>query len=119
MADVSGRRYTPDHVWIDDAGRVGVTAHLLRRLPELVALHLPDVGAEVRTAEPFGALEADKGAFDLHAPCDGVVRERNPVEPAALDGDTWLVRLEGRPGRLLDRDAYAARRGPVRLARER
>lgn len=112
--DVAGRRYTRDHVWIDPNGEVGLTARALERALDLAALHLPGVGAELRTAGPMGALESNKGLVDLYAPCDCVVRARNEAviaDPALLlsaPAATWLLRVDGAPGPLLSWDEYRA-----------
>lgn len=114
------RRYTPDHVWIDDEGFVGVTHVLVEALPTPTHVHLPEAGTEVKIAEPFGALEGDKGVLDLHAPCDGRVVAVNEVvrnDPAVLlvDAAVWLLQLHGQPARLLSYEEYRARaRRPLR-----
>lgn len=118
---LSGRRHTPDHVWIDEDGRVGVTRRFVIRMPVVEVVHLPEVGTRVETARPFAGLEHEKGVFDVYSPCDGVVVERNDallVDPSPLlvaPESTWLVRVDGKPGRLLDAEQYEAllRRGPA------
>ncbi|HJL19804.1 MAG TPA: hypothetical protein RMH99_29340 [Sandaracinaceae bacterium LLY-WYZ-13_1] len=106
---MSDRRYTPDHLWIDGDGRVGVTPAVLARLPSVEAVHLPAPGTRVHVARAFGALELAKGCFDLHAPCDGVVVEARAVRPWELNGDRWLVRVDGTRGRLWTLEEYLAR----------
>lgn len=106
----SGLRYTPDHVWIDAVdGRVGVTSHLLAAADPIAALHLPDVGELLVAGGSFGAIEVYKGVFDLYAPCDGRVVARNEAALAApekIGPETWLLRIDGRPGALMTQGEY-------------
>jgi glycine cleavage system H protein len=113
----AARRFSPDHVWVDEDGFVGVTELLVRGVPEPRRVHLPAVGQTLAIATPFGALEGDKGLLDLYAPCDGVVVAVNDAIVAApsmlIDAPTsWLVRIAGTPGPLLDEAAYRARARP-------
>ena len=51
------RRYTREHEWAKaEKGRlrVGITAFAAERLSDVVFIELPEVGAEIREAEPFG-----------------------------------------------------------------
>ena len=117
------RRYSPDHLWIDDDGRVGVTPFVLEQLETVDAVHLPAMGAALRLATRMGALEGSKSTFDLYAPCDGRVVARNEelledAAPLARDPETWLVRVEERGrARLLEAAAYLARFGVSSLGR--
>lgn len=112
--DVAPRRYSRDHAWIDPSGEVGVTARALERAPELAAVHLAELGETLRTAGRMGALESHKGLIDLYAPCDGVVLARNEdviADPARLTRapeETWLLRVDATPGRLLSSEEYRA-----------
>ena len=113
----AARRFSPDHVWIDEDGFVGVTELFVRSVPEPRRVHLPTLGQTVSIATPVGALEGDKGLLDIYAPCDGVVIAVNDAiieAPSILIGapTSWLVRIEGTPGPLLDEAAYRARAQP-------
>jgi len=95
---IHDRKYTRDHVWMDEAGCVGLSAYLLASAGRVVKLHLPELGATLATATCFGALEVDKGVLDLFAPCAGPVLERNEralTDPASIGPDTWLIRTDG------------------------
>ena len=107
------RRYSPDHVWVAEDGRWGITARLAGWLPAVTRVHLPEVGATLSPAEAFAALEVDKGTFDLFAPARGRVVARN--EAVLLDAEAcrrapheagWLVRVDGPRPRLLSARAY-------------
>ncbi|MBZ0119679.1 MAG: hypothetical protein K8H88_22010, partial [Sandaracinaceae bacterium] len=72
------------------------------------------VGAELRVAEPFGALEGSKGILDLYAPCTGRIVEIHELADVDLVrrspfGEGWLLRMEGTPQGLLDAQSYAER----------
>lgn len=106
------RRYSPDNVWLDPDGRVGITSIIAGALREITHLELPEVGVEVRTAARFGSIEGHKGVVDLYSPADGHVVE---VNADALDApksltegceDVWLMRIEGEPGHLMTREEY-------------
>jgi glycine cleavage system H protein len=102
---------------MDASGKVGITPWLIVTLPVIEQAHLPEVGAELRVAEPFGALEGSKGVLDLYAPCSGRVLEVNEIaDPEVLRrspfDDGWLLRVDGAPHGLLDAESYA--RGAVR-----
>ncbi len=113
---MSARRFTPDHVWIDPDGRMGVTEQLTASLRAVAVIHLPSIGDRVRAAEAFAALEGDKGLLDVFAPCDGEVVEVNlaltPEELTEAPLRHWLVRLRGQPGPLLSELEYRGR-GPA------
>ena len=106
------RLYTPDHVWIAPDGRVGVTPRLIEAVPQIVRAHLPAIGEPIRVATPFGALEAEKAAYDVYAPCDGVILAVNDAviaDPEVLRQapfDAWLVRIECEAVPLWSADRY-------------
>lgn len=113
------RRYSPDHVWIDEEGYVGVTHHLASALGPIDRVHLPEAGATLRAAEAFGALEGAKGIVDLYAPCDAraiAINELLSRDPEVIRrrsyGDGWLLRVSPEATvALWDAATYAARCG--------
>lgn len=124
LAIPEDRRYSPDHVWLDDVGRVGVTPHLLAALRGVERVHLPLPGTRIEAAIACGALEGGKGILDVYAPCDGTVRLVNEAllrRPELLDEDPygagWLFEADVRRTPLLSAAEYAehVRRG-TRLA---
>ncbi len=94
------RRYSPDHVWISEDGRVGVTPYLLDALPRIEAVYLPSRGLRVHVTQPIASLEGEKGLLDIYSPCDGIVVDLNddivqhPRRLYTNTYDSWLVRVE-------------------------
>lgn len=119
MTVPAGLRYTDEHEWVvgNHAGAgIGVTRYAVDQLGDIVFLELPDVGAQLKRGDAFGAVESVKAVSDLYAPLTGEVLEINQAavdEPASINEDpyaVWLLRLA--PSRsdeleaLLDADAY-------------
>ena len=89
------KKYTQSHEWIDENGKVGVTAHALELLGDIVFIELPEEGDELTAGESIAVIESHKAASDIYAPVSGVVTAINqavvdaPEEIAATD-DLWL-----------------------------
>jgi glycine cleavage system H protein len=116
--------YAKTHEWVRveeaEGGKtatVGLSAHAIEALTDLVYLELPEPGTAVRAGEPFGEVESVKAVSDIYSPVDGEVVESNrPIterlERLAEDpyGDGWLVRIrvadESGLAALLDYAAY-------------
>ena len=102
--DPKNCRYTQTHEWaFREASRVtvGLTAHAIEQLGDIVFLELPKIGAAVKQGTPFGVIESVKAASDIYAPVSGKVVEVNDGLPGALDqfksdpyGKAWLIRVE-------------------------
>jgi glycine cleavage system H protein len=102
--DPKNCRYTQTHEWAFREGNkvtVGLTAHAIEQLGDIVFLELPKVGAAVKQGAPFGVIESVKAASDIYAPVSGKVVEVNEALPGALDqfksdpyGKAWLIRVE-------------------------
>ena len=80
---------------------VGITAHAIDELGDLVLLELPDVDGSVEKGEECGTLESVKAVATIYAPVTGTVLARNETlidapEQVADDpyGDGWLLRLK-------------------------
>jgi glycine cleavage system H protein len=121
--------YTKTHEWADiqsnPAGGkiavVGLTAHALEVLTDLVFLSLPEVGRQIKAGQSFGEIESVKAVSDLNSPVDGEVIEVNTTLPDSLetlskepyDGG-WLVKIkisdESGISQLLDNAAYQRQR---------
>jgi glycine cleavage system H protein len=105
--------YSQTHLWVsceDDIVVLGVTEHGLDEYGDVVAVELPEPGAELIHDEHLGELECTQGVWELYAPVDGVVVEVN--EPALRDpeqtnvdpyGEGWLLQVELKDRRQLDR----------------
>jgi glycine cleavage system H protein len=102
--DPKNCRFTQTHEWAFREGNkvtVGLTAHAIEQLGDIVFLELPKIGAAVKRGSPFGVIESVKAASDIYAPVSGKVVEVNEALPGALDqfksdpyGKAWLIRVE-------------------------
>jgi glycine cleavage system H protein len=115
-------RYTKEHEWarVDgESARVGITDHAQDALGDVVYVDLPEVGAKVTAARPFGEVESTKSVSDVFSPVSGTIVERNPLvdeHPELVNeqpyGDGWLVVIHltdaSELEQLLDADAYRA-----------
>jgi glycine cleavage system H protein len=115
-------RYTKEHEWVRTEGaraRVGITDFAQDALGDVVYVDLPEAGARVEAAQPFGEVESTKSVSDVYAPVAGTIAERNPLvddRPELVNeqpyGDGWLVVLDpddpAAVEDLLDAAAYRA-----------
>ena len=115
-------RYTKEHEWARLEGsrvRVGITDFAQDALGDVVYVDLPDVGASVEAATPFGEVESTKSVSDVFSPVTGTILEKNPLvdeRPELVNeqpyGDGWLVAIDpSDPSAvedLLDAGAYEA-----------
>ena len=97
-------RYTDEHEWARVEGarvRVGITDFAQDALGDVVYVDLPDIGATVEAAQPFGEVESTKSVSDVFSPVaeqpygEGWLVVLEPDDPAAVEG-------------LLDAQAYRA-----------
>jgi glycine cleavage system H protein len=73
-------RYSEEHEWIKVEGekvRVGITEFAQHELGDIVFVELPEIGTEVKAADPFGSVESVKTVSELYAPISGKVVEIN------------------------------------------
>jgi glycine cleavage system H protein len=115
-------RYTDEHEWARVEGarvRVGITDFAQEALGDVVYVDLPDIGATVEAAQPFGEVESTKSVSDVFSPVAGRIVERNQLlddRPELVNeqpyGEGWLVVLEpddpAAVEGLLDAQAYRA-----------
>ena len=117
-----GLSYVESHEWIRNEGdgivTIGVTDFAQEQLGDVVFVELPDVGAELVSADEFGVIESVKAASDLFAPVSGEVIAINELladDPELVNtdpyGDAWLLQMRlSHPEELehlLDADAYS------------
>jgi glycine cleavage system H protein len=120
MAYPAGFKYTKDHEWVDlsgDRGKVGITDFAQQQLGDVVYLELPEVGATVKSGDPFGTIESVKAVSEIYAPVSGQVVEVNTAlkeKPELVNADphaSWMVVIKlsdpGEAGALLDAAQYA------------
>lgn len=110
--------YTETHEWVrfdGDVATVGITAHAVESLSDLVFLELPDQGDEVSAGDSFGEIESVKAVSDLKSPVTGEVVEANTgLEDDLSDinadpyGKGWMikVRYTARADGLMDAATY-------------
>jgi glycine cleavage system H protein len=94
-------RYTGEHEWARLEGarvRVGITDFAQDALGDVVYVDLPEVGAAVHAATPFGEVESTKSVSDVYSPVTGTIVERNPLieeRPELVNEqpyeDGWLI----------------------------
>ena len=108
-------RYTTEHEWARLEGsrvRVGITDFAQY-------VDLPEIGASVEAAAPFGEVESTKSVSDVYSPVSGTIGERNPLlddRPELVNeqpyGEGWLIVIEGAVpddlDRLMDAAGYRA-----------
>ena len=113
-------RYTKEHEWARLEGgrvRVGITDFAQDALGDVVYVDLPEVGAAVEAATPFGEVESTKSVSDVYSPVTGTIAERNPLiedRPELVNeqpyNDGWLILVTLGAGAsldgLMDAEAY-------------
>ena len=113
-------RYTSEHEWARLEGgrvRVGITDFAQDALGDVVYVDLPEVGAAVEAATPFGEVESTKSVSDVYSPVTGTIAERNPLiedRPELVNeepySDGWLIVVTLADGAsldgLMDAEAY-------------
>ena len=119
-------KYTSSHEWVadnrDGTVTVGITAHAVEQLGELVYVELPKPGASVSRGASCAVVESTKAASDIYAPVSGEVVAANAElgeHPERVSespyGTGWLFKVKladaGELGELLGRDEYAKSAG--------
>ena len=103
MSVPSNLKYVDTHEWVDvqgGEGVVGLTAHAVELLGDVVYLELPKVGDTIAEGASIGVVESVKAASDVYTPVSGKVVAVNDVvlaDPALLNQDAytnWLYRVE-------------------------
>lgn len=96
-------QYLDSHEYIrleDDIAIIGISAHAVSELGDIVFLELPVVGDTVEKGESFGTVESVKAVEELRSPVTGTVVDRNSDivdAPEQLGddpyGDGWLIKV--------------------------
>lgn len=111
--------YTAEHEWVSvgDIATIGITAHAVEELGDIVFVELPQVGDQVEAGTTCGEIESTKAVSEIYAPITGEIVE---VNGAAIDapetigedpyGVGWLFKVRGADGdvSLLDAAGYRA-----------
>lgn len=116
--------YAETHEWVsvdenngEKIGTIGISAHAVEQLTDLVFMELPAVGTEVSSGKEFGEVESVKAVSSLYSPVDGEIVEVNSELPDSLEilnedpyGAGWIikVKLSSEEGlsKLMDFQAY-------------
>ena len=119
MLDPKSLRYTKEHEWVAENGRIGITDFAQGELGDIVFVELPGIGRQIKAGESFGVVESVKSVSDLYAPVSGkvvAINEELLDHPEKINtdpfGDGWLIEvsLDNPADRdaLLDEAAYKA-----------
>jgi len=98
-------------------GTIGISAHAVEALSDVVYMELPEVGSTVSREQSFGEVESVKATSDLFSPVDGEVVEVNTSLPDNLEvlnsdpyGAGWIIKVKLTDdqglAKLLDHGAY-------------
>ena len=119
-------KFAPSHEWAHLAqadgkniATIGISAHAVEALSDVVYMELPEPGADVTAGASFGEVESVKATSDLFSPVTGKVIEVNTALPDNLEvlgtdpyGEGWIVKVEVTDAAsieaLLDFTAYEA-----------
>ena len=98
-------KYTETHEWAriekkTNTVTIGLSAHAIKQLTDIVFLELPGVGDNLKKGSPFGAIESVKAVFDLNSPVTGKVIEVNQSLSDNLEllqndpyGEGWMIKI--------------------------
>lgn len=100
--------FAESHEWIHVAdvdgekiGTIGISAHAVEALSDVVYMELPEVGTSVTKEQSFGEVESVKATSDLFSPVDGEVIEVNTDLPDSLEvlntdpyGAGWIIKVK-------------------------
>lgn len=101
-------RFSTTHEWVhvssDEEGRaiatMGLSAHAVEALTDLVFIELPQVGRRVQSGESISEIESVKAVSDIYAPVSGEIVSVNDVLADAVEtisqdpyGAGWIARI--------------------------
>src|SRR5687768_5521203 len=95
-------RYAKTHEYAHlegDVATIGISDHAQKELGDVVAVELPQVGAQLDANEEMGTIESVKAVSDLFAPVTGEVIEINEAlqeRPELVNTDPYGDRSEER-----------------------
>lgn len=116
--------YAKTHEWIaveqqgdGKLATIGISAHAVEALTDLVFIELPKIGADVSPEASFCEVESVKAVSDIYCPVAGKVIEVNEALADALEtlgedpyGNGWIAKVaiadEAGLASLMDHDAY-------------
>lgn len=96
-------RYLDSHEYIrldGEIATIGLSAHAIDELGDIVFLDLPEEGDAIVVGETFGSIESVKAVEDLYAPISGTVIDRNEAlikSPEIVSEDPyeegWFIKV--------------------------
>jgi len=116
--------FAESHEWanvMDEGGdkvaTIGISAHAVEALTDLVYMDLPDVGDTVTAGESFGEVESVKATSDMFSPVDGEIIAVNTDLPDNLEilnddpyAAGWVIKVklssEDALSKLMDHATY-------------
>ena len=116
--------FAESHEWanvMDEGGdkvaTIGISAHAVEALTDLVYMDLPDVGDTVTAGESFGEVESVKATSDMFSPVDGEIIAVNTDLPDNLEilnddpyAAGWIIKVklssEDALSKLMDHETY-------------
>jgi glycine cleavage system H protein len=116
--------FAESHEWVnvqdeggDKVATIGISAHAVEALTDLVYMDLPDVGDTVTAGESFGEVESVKATSDMFSPVDGEIIAVNTDLPDNLEilnddpyAAGWIIKVklssEDALSKLLDHATY-------------
>ena len=116
--------FAESHEWanvLDEGGdkvaTIGISAHAVEALTDLVYMDLPEVGGTVTAGESFGEVESVKATSDMFSPVDGEIIAVNTDLPDNLEilnddpyGAGWIIKVklssEDALSKLMDHATY-------------
>ena len=116
--------YAETHEWVhiaeqagDKIATIGISAHAVESLTDLVYMELPPAGTAVAAGESFGEVESVKATSEMYSPIEGEIIDVNTSLTDNLEilnsdpyGAGWIikVKMSGDNGvdKLLDYAAY-------------
>lgn len=101
----------------DKVATIGISAHAVEALTDLVYMDLPDVGDSVTAGESFGEVESVKATSDMFSPVDGEIIAVNTDLPDNLEilnddpyAAGWIIKVkltsEDALAKLMDHATY-------------
>ena len=101
----------------DKVATIGISAHAVEALTDLVYMELPEVGSSVTAGDSFGEVESVKATSDMFSPVDGEVVAVNSTLPDNLEvlnedpyEQGWVIKVklssEDALAKLMDHEAY-------------
>ena len=97
-------KYTDEHEWVlveDNVATIGITDYAQGELGDIVFVELPKVDDEVKQADPFGTIEAEKAHSDLSSPSYSkrvttkkLIQDQPEIINASPYDKGWMIKIE-------------------------